>query len=155
MRATWRARELLEEDLRQSRAVGNELDIAYALKELAMTATEQGSVSEACDLTQEGLDISTRVGLSHVTTDLLFGVAVLGSRTGRSRVAAILFGFGDGANEREGFEVLPTTTWWWRLHDRLDADLGTEAFERLRQEGRSLDSEEAVTLARAFLETAP
>jgi tetratricopeptide (TPR) repeat protein len=149
-RATWRARESSSKRISVRAALsGNELDIAYALKELAMTATEQGSMSEACDLTKEGLDISTRVGLSHVTTDLLFGVAILGTRTGRSREAAILFGFGDGANEREGFEVLPTTTWWWKLHDQLVADLGTEVFERLRQEGRSLDSKEAVTLARA------
>jgi len=149
-----RSRELLEEDLRENRAIGNEIDIAYALKELAATATEQGAMSEARDFTLEGLDITRRVGLPHLTTDLLFGVAILASRTGRSRESAVLFGFADAAGEREGFEVLPTTTWWWKLHDRLEADLGTEQLERLRRDGRSLDAEQAIARARSLLDVA-
>jgi len=77
---------------------------------------------------------------------------MLGSRASKPNDAAKLFGFGDAANEREGFEVLPSTGWWWKLHDDLLAALGVEEFEQLRALGRALDDDQAVTDARLLLE---
>ncbi|HEX4746101.1 MAG TPA: adenylate/guanylate cyclase domain-containing protein [Gaiellaceae bacterium] len=147
-----RSRRLLEEDLANSRASGNDIDIAFALKELATTSLEEGAILEACDLTCEGLDIAECAGLRHIVTDLVFGAAMVGSRTRRPHTAALLLGFGDAANEREGFEILPTTTWWWALYDRLVTELGKDELERLRRLGRSFDDGRAVSEARTLLD---
>ena len=64
----------------------------------------------------------------------------------------MLFGAGEASNELEGFEVLPTTSWWWALHDRLTTMLGRSQFEALVEEGRALDLQQSVVRAQALLD---
>ena len=58
-----RSRELLEEGLAISRAHGNELDIAYAVKELGVAAIEAGALGEAKDFLSEGFESLRGSGL--------------------------------------------------------------------------------------------
>jgi len=129
------------------------VDIAWATKELAMTATEQGAFDEARELLDEGFGISSRLALRGTEADLVFGLAGLESRTGRVREGAVLFGAWESCCEREGFEIKETTTWHWKLRAELVAALGEPEFESLAAEGRSMDADAAVRYARSCLDS--
>ena len=147
-----RSRELLEENLAESTADGNEVDIAWVKKELAGTATEQGAFAEACAHLIEGFEMCQRLGLTQTERDYVFHTAMLANRVSHSEAAAVLTGAVAAEGEREGFEILPSTVWWWAVRERLVARLGEEELERLMGEGRALDHEQAVALARVLLD---
>jgi tetratricopeptide (TPR) repeat protein len=140
-----RSRELLEEFLAIARAQDDELDVAYGVKELAMTATEAGAFGEAIDLLSEGFDIASRLGLDVIVAgDLVFAVALLAARTERPRQGAVLFGAVDAHDERIGFAHIPELTWWWTLRDELAVALGDSSFDAAFAEGRALSLDAAV-----------
>ncbi len=147
-----RSRELLEEFLATGRSASAEIDVAWAVKELGLTAIDEGAFADARALLKEGFEITSRLGLTTTAADLIFAVASLACATGKPREAALLLGAMDVQNEREGFEILPTTSWWWQLRAKLVAALGDPEFEALITEGRSLDLEVAVTHAVACLD---
>ena len=118
-----RSRELLEEGLALSRAHGNEFDIGYVVKELAMTAIEAGAFDEARDFLHEGFEIASRLGLERVAGDLVFAVARLAARTERPRQGAVLFGAVDAHFELIGFVHTPELSWWSALREELAAAL--------------------------------
>ncbi len=121
-------------------------------KELAATAREQGALEEAQAFLAEGFEISSRLGLTEIAGDVVMAVAWLASTNGKARESAILFGAREQSYEREGFEILPTTSWYWTLRADLVTALGEAAFEALRIEGRLLDHDAAVRFARSCLE---
>jgi len=147
-----RSRELFEEQLAIDRAAGSEVDTAWTAKELASTATREGAFDEARELLDEGFEISSRLGLTVMEGDLVFALAELTSTIGRTRESAVLFGAFAGFNDREGYEVLPTTSWWWAFRDELTVALGEAELETLMAEGRSLDHDAAVRYARECLD---
>ena len=147
-----RSRELLEENLAESTADGNEVDIAWVKKELAGTATEQGAFAEACAHLIEGFEMCQRLGLTQTERDHVFHTAMLANRVSHPEAAAVLIGAVAAEGEREGFEILPSTVWWWAVRERLVAQLGEEELERLMGEGRALDHEQAVARARVLLD---
>jgi tetratricopeptide (TPR) repeat protein len=147
-----RSCDLLEEYLALTRASKNELDIAWAAKERAMTVIEEGDLSRGQELLREGFSISSQHGLSWTAGDLVFSVALLCSRTGRAREGAILFGAADAENEREGFKISASTSWWWELRKELAVSLGEAELDVLAEQGRSLELGAAVDLARKCLE---
>ncbi len=141
------SRELLEECLAIGRKCGSDIDVAWAVKELAMTAIEEGSLDEARRLVHEGFELVSLSGLTVTAADLVFAVAMLCSRTARAREGALLFGAYVAMNEREGFEVSPTLSWWWSFRAELVAALGESDFQALLAEGSALDQDAAVRYA--------
>jgi predicted ATPase len=149
-----RSRELLEQSLALSRALGNEVDVAWTAKELAQTATLEGALGEARDFLVEGFEIAGRLGLAIVLGDLVLAVALFAARTDRPRDAALLFGAADAHDERLGYVHTPESTYWWSLHDEFVSALGESEFETLAIEGRKLDLDVAVARARALVDAA-
>ncbi len=147
-----RSRELLEEALEMSRRRESEIDVAFAVKELAMTAIESGDFIGAAELLAEGFDIASRLSLTVTEGDLVFAVALLTARTGRSHESAVFFGVVEVIDEQQGYEHPPTLTWWWALREELVAVLGDSEFERRTAEGRSLTHDNAIRQALASID---
>jgi tetratricopeptide (TPR) repeat protein len=147
-----KSRQLLEESLVIAREDEDEVNIAWVDKELATTAIQEGALDEARALLEEGLEFAARFKLTVIAGDLVFALAQLASKIGRTRESAVLFGAFVAYNEREGWEVSPTSTWWWALRDELTVALGADEFEALMAEGRSLDHDSAVHYANECLD---
>ena len=147
-----RSRELLEEGLAISRVHGNELDIAYAVKELGVAAIEAGALGEAKDFLSEGFEIASRLGLGVIAGDLVFAVALLAARTDRPHEGAVLFGAVHAHDERLGWARTPELSWWWALRDELVHALGKSSFEAAFAEGRNVGLDAAVGHARVVMD---
>lgn len=146
-----RATELLDECLILSRAYGSELDIVWALKELAMTTIAVGSISEACEYLREGFERAGRFNLSILEIDLVFAAAVLASTKGSPGDAALLLGAVSAIWERSGTEILPTID-WTVTEERARTAIGEAKFDARFADGRSLDRDAAVRHAISCLD---
>ena len=71
-----RSRELLEEDLNWSRRDGSELDVVWALKELAGTAVKEGGYDETRELAAEGFELTHEVRFRDGGERLVLVVAI-------------------------------------------------------------------------------
>ena len=146
------ARELLDESLALSRAHGSELDIVWALKEVAMTAIAAGSYSEARECISEGFERAAMFELSIMEVDLMFAVAILASKTQRTSDAALsarcslwpVGGIGDGDPSQFAD--------WSVTVERVRAALGESVFDTQFEQGRSLERASAIRHAVACLD---
>ena len=82
-------REALEESLAIRTVAGSEVDAAWTMKEIGLTATEQGELATATALVAKSLEICSRLGLTATTTDQIFAAALLASRTGKPEGGAL------------------------------------------------------------------
>jgi tetratricopeptide (TPR) repeat protein len=142
------ARALHGEGLAIMRELGDRSDLAIALNNLGTVAYMQGDYSMACSLYAESLSIIYTLGHQLIIAVSLSGVGASAAGLGQVERGARLL----GATE----ELLETAGDVLYAQDRIlyeqgvtyaRAQLGEEAFERLRSEGRALTLDQAIAYA--------
>jgi predicted ATPase/DNA-binding SARP family transcriptional activator len=132
----------------QAREGGDELEVSRAARSLAAANIELGNFAEATSLLTESLAIARELGDTHGIAECLETFAGLSSSTGAAARAATLFGASDatrasiGARRQPDHEIL-----YERWLGRTLADLETNTYSKLYEDGRTLTVDAACELA--------
>jgi predicted ATPase/DNA-binding SARP family transcriptional activator len=132
----------------QAREGGDELEVCRATRSLAAANIELGNFGEATSLLAESLGIARALGDTHGIAECLETFAGLSASTGAAARAATLFGASDatrasiGARRQPDHEIL-----YERWLARTLADLETNTYSKLYEDGRALSPDAACELA--------
>ncbi|HEY2373480.1 MAG TPA: BTAD domain-containing putative transcriptional regulator [Gaiellaceae bacterium] len=134
----------------QAREAGDELEVGHATRSLAAANIELGNAGEAASLLAESLAIARELGDTHGIAESLDTFAGLAATTGEVARAATMFGASDatrasiGARRQPDHEILHE-----RWLGRTLANLETNAYSKLYEDGRALTLDAACELALA------
>ena len=134
----------------QAREAGDELEVGHASRNLAAANIELGNFAEAANLLTESLAIARELGDTHGIAESLETFAGLSATIGEVARAATLFGASDatrasiGARRQPDHEILHE-----RWLSRTLANLETNAYSKLYEDGRALALDAACSLALA------
>jgi tetratricopeptide (TPR) repeat protein len=154
-----RATHMFEEGLAMARRLGERLGIYIALYNLAQVALSRGDYSGAVSLFEEGVALSGEVGDRANLAYCLEGLAVVAGARGEAMRAARLIGAAEGLHEAIGVPVYvyyePDRSLYEHRVAAVRSQMGAEAFEAARAEGRAMTFEQAVAYALEDDEASP
>ncbi|HEY3241030.1 MAG TPA: tetratricopeptide repeat protein, partial [Acidimicrobiia bacterium] len=137
------ARELLEESLTQSRALGTRRETACRLAALGRLALAEGDLKEAQRRLSDAIALAVELGAQPVVTEAAEGLAAVAAAGGDAYRAARWLGAASSLREAMGTALLPSLR---SGHDAawaaVQETLGDEEAERAVAEGRALSLEE-------------
>jgi ATP/maltotriose-dependent transcriptional regulator MalT len=143
-----RAEAMLEESLALSRDGGYREGVAWALNQLGTVAYQRGNLERAEHSLGESLAIHKDLGDMGRLASVLEALAETSGARKRFELSARLFGVAERIRETIGAPVPPCER---PEHDRILASVrarvGDEEYARLRDEGRTMKLEEALSLA--------
>ena len=154
-----RATHMFEEGLAMARRLGERLGIYIALYNLAQVALSRGDYSGAVSLFEEGVALSGEVGDRANLAYCLEGLAVVAGARGEAMRAARVIGAAEGLHEAIGVPVYvyyePDRSLYEHRVAAVRSQMGAEAFEAARAEGRAMTFEQAVAYALEDDEASP
>ena len=146
-----RATQMFEEGLAMARRLGERLATYIALYNLAQVALSRGDHDGAVSLFDEGVALSGEVGDRANLAYCLEGLAVVAGAQGEKTRSARLIGAAEGLHE--AVEV-PDYVYYEPDHSLYEhtvaavrSQMGEEAFEEARAQGRALAFEQVVAYA--------
>ena len=147
---------VIEESLLLWRETSDDIGLAFALHTGGYAALYRGAPGEARPILEEALDLFHAMGDASGVADTVDGLAHCARAEGAPRRAAVLWGAGEALRERGGFEIqsmerrLQTSA-----RPQVEAQLGAEELAAAWEEGRSLEVDEVVELARRHRDDPP
>ena len=143
------ARKVLEESLTILRKFGSKEAISNNLNNLGAVAFDVGDYEAALGYFTEGLQLSQEVGNKVNITDALNGLAALAAEDGKFEMAAKIAGSAENLSKSIGFEKEPTERHFCEKYiSKIRAALDSDEFFAAFEQGRLMDTGEAVALAR-------
>jgi predicted ATPase len=132
------AGDVFERALAASEQVGDELEMAMALANLADAKLAAGKVAEARQTAERGIRLIQASGSSFAVHDLLETLAACSTVTRDYEQAAELLGGATAARERMRVPVWgPALDWREQLEATLRAALGDDLFATVQERGRT------------------
>jgi predicted ATPase/DNA-binding XRE family transcriptional regulator len=145
------ATPLFEEGLAVARRIGDRTSTFIALYNLAQAALSRSDYDGAASLFEEGVTLSEQMGDQANIAYCLEGLAVVASARGEAERSGRLIGAAEGLHEAVGVPVYlyyePHRSRYERTAAAVRSQLGEEAFEEVRAEGRAMTFEQAVAYA--------
>ncbi|KNZ31674.1 MAG: hypothetical protein AD742_17050 [Methylibium sp. NZG] len=146
------AQSLYETQLSLVTELGDQQSMAVGQLNLAMVAIGRGANQRARHLLAEALRIAETIRPTPAAQWAIDVCAGLASACADAENAARFFGFGEAQKLLSGLQRDPADeAFLVPLVKKAREALGSEAFERVEQEGRKLEPDEAVAAARAWL----
>ncbi len=146
-----RATQMFEEGLAMARRLGDRLSTYIALYNLAQVALSRGDYHGAVSLFEEGVALSGEVGDRANLAYCLEGLAVVTGVRGQAMRSAHLIGAAEGLHEAVGVPVYiyyePDRSLYEHTVATVRSQMGAEAFEAARAQGRALTFKQAVAYA--------
>jgi non-specific serine/threonine protein kinase len=150
---------MFEEGLAVARRIGDRSSTYIALYNLAQAALSRGDHDGAESLFEEGVTLSEQMGDRANVAYCLEGLAVVARARGDAERCARLIGAAEGLHEAVGVPVYvyyePHRSLYERTAAAVRSQMGEEAFEAARAEGRAMTFEQAVAYALEDDELAP
>jgi predicted ATPase len=142
---------IFEEALARAEALGTELDMGMALRNLGIHRGDQGRVAEAKDLLARALQTLWRGYVRGGTSYTVDGIAELAAAEGAHEVATRLLAATDAVREASGAPIIPMfAPRFGRAVDGLREAMGSEPFEAEWARGRTLGLNGAAKVALAW-----
>jgi tetratricopeptide (TPR) repeat protein len=146
-----RATQMFEEGLAIARRLGERLSTYIALYNLAQVALSHSDYNGAVSLFEEGIALSEEVGDRANLAYCLEGLAVVAGVRGEAERSSRLIGAAEGLHEAVGVPVYvyyePHRSPYESTVAAVRSQMGEEAFEAARAQGRALTFEQAVAYA--------
>jgi predicted ATPase/DNA-binding XRE family transcriptional regulator len=145
------ATQKFEEGLAMARRLGDRLSTYITLYNLAQVALSRGDYHGAVNLFEEGVTLSGEVGDRANLAYCLEGLAVVAGVQGDTMRSTRLIGAAEGLHEEVGVPVYiyyePDRSLYEHTVATVRSQMGAEAFEAARAQGRALTFKEAVAYA--------
>ncbi len=145
------ATRMFEEGLAMARRLGDRLSTYIALYSLAQVALSRSDYQGATSLFEEGVALSGEVGDRANLAYCLEGLAVVAGVRGEAMRSARLIGAAEGLHEAVGVPVYiyyePDRSLYEHTVAAIRSQMGAEAFEAARAQGRALTFKQAVAYA--------
>lgn len=148
--------EVYVEALERAAALGTQLDLGLALRNLGSRRSDQGRLDEAAELLGRALETLWRGYVRGGTSYTIDAIAELATRRGEYVPATRMFAAVDAVREKNQAPIIPMFA--PRLEgfvDRLRREMASDAFDREWETGRRLGLEGAMRLALAWLHGDP
>ena len=156
---TGRATHMFEEGLAMARRLGERLGTYIALYNLAQVTLSRGDYNGAVSLFEEGVALSGEAGDRANLAYCLEGLAVVAGVRGEAMRTAHLIGAAEGLHEAVGVPVYiyyePDRSLYEHTVAEVRSQMGAEAFEAARAQGRALTFKQAVVYALGEDEASP
>jgi predicted ATPase len=142
---------IFEEALARAEALGTELDIGMALRNLGIHRGDQGRIAEAKEFLAQALQTLWRGYVRGGTSYTVDGIAELAAAEGAHAVATRLLAATDAVREASGAPIIPMfAPRFRRAVDGLREAMGQEAFEAEWATGRTLGLDGAAKIGLAW-----
>jgi predicted ATPase len=149
-----RAIPKLDEALAMAREEGASTLVSHTLIHRAYAALAMGEIAAAAAFLTESLELAQTFGLYRDVLGAIAGLAGVALTNGDPESSARLFGAIESAGQSTGVYRIFDLSHAERVEDATRAALGTDAFDKLRQQGATMTYMQAIASARDIASTA-
>ncbi len=143
------ARQLFEESLALNRRLGNVRGTAGELSNLGSLETRAGRLDRAAELCAEALRVALETNSAYLLPYCVANIGGVAAVRGDAEPGCRLLGAAEGMFERSAAAIDPGTAIEFERHRaNVRAALGEPRFRSVWDEGRALDNDLAIALAR-------